>query len=177
MLGRSGGVLLACLTLAGCATAPAPQPGPPPVGEADWRAVDSGATAHYPLAIGETASGATISARVTPDYPASVLAACPPPVEVVAQLIVSTDGAVAEVRVADEAGADAQRRSFIGAVRAAAMQWRFTPLQVNHWAADAHDESHPVDNEVLPFSRYYRFRFTCHAGMAQVSTDDAAPAR
>jgi hypothetical protein len=127
-------------------------------------------TTRYKLAIGDVATGANVFQRVTPIYPAGQLAACPVPREVEALLIVDQAGKVSEVRVAGEAQADANRRSFIAAVRAAAMQWRFNPLQVQHWAADADGNSQVVDSETKPFSWTYVFRFECHAGKAAVSS-------
>jgi len=82
---------------------------------------------------------------------------------------------VSEVRVAGEAQADANRRAFIDAVRAAAAQWQFNPLQINRWAADADGNSHVVDSETKPFSLAYVFRFACHAGQSTVSAAAATP--
>ncbi|MGN6327936.1 MAG: hypothetical protein ACTHL5_03225 [Rhodanobacter sp.] len=154
--------------LAGCATSPPPVPPPPPTGDASWRQVAAPGTVRYQLAMGDVSSGGTPFKRVAPIYPASLLAACPPPQEVQALLIVGDKGAVSEVRVADEAQADASRRAFIAAVRTAAMQWEFNPLTINHWAADGHGDSHVVDSETKPFSLNYVFRFECHAGKAAV---------
>lgn len=54
--------------------------------------------------------------------------------------------------------------------RVAALQWRFSPLQISHWAADADGNSQVVDSETKPFSQAYVFRFACHAGKAMVSS-------
>jgi len=90
-------------------------------------------------------------------------------------LIVGVNGMVGEVRITDEARADASRRAFIAAVRTAALQWRFNPLMINRWAADADGNSHVVDSETKPFSLDYVFRFECHAGKGRVSTADTKP--
>jgi len=169
---RHGGCLL-LLLLAGCA-APRHQPPPPATGDASWRVVVPPGTVRYSLAMGEVSSGATPFKRVTPVYPPGLLAACPPPQEVPALLIVDGTGTVGEVRVPDEAQADAGRRAFVAAVRAAALQWQFSPLTIVRWAADADGNSHVVDSETKPFSVAYEFRFECHAGKSTVSSA-AAP--
>lgn len=130
-------------------------------------------TQRYPLAMGEISSGGTPIERVAPLYPADQLAACPPPQEVPAVLSVDRQGKVGEVRVVDEARADASRRAFIGAVRVAALQWRFNPLLIDRWAADADGNSHVVDSETKAFSLHYVFRFECHAGKSIVSSASA----
>jgi hypothetical protein len=156
--------------LARCATTQRVPP-PPPMGDASWRMVAPAGTTRYQLAMGEVSSGATPFQRVTPIYPDDQLATCPPPQEVQAQLIVDQVGKVGEVCVADEAQAAVNRRPFIAAVRVAALQWQFSPLQINHWAADADGNSHVVDSETKPFSLSYVFRFECHGGESSVSTE------
>lgn len=143
-------------------------------GAASWHAVEPAGTAHYPLALGEVSSGATPMQRVTPVYPPSMLQACPPAVDIIAQMIVDTRGRVIEVRPADATSRTPAMQPFLAATRAAAMRWVFNPLQVNHWSADAQGESHVVDSRTLPFSLDYSFRFSCHAGSAEVSRGDAA---
>lgn len=159
--------------LAGCAATQRHAP-PPPTGDASWRMVVPAGTARYQLAMGEVSSGATPLQRVTPIYPDGQLATCPPAQEVQAQLIVDQAGKVGEVRVVDEAQADANRRQLIAAVRVAALQWQFSPLQINHWTADADGSSHVVDSETKPFSLSYVFRFECHAGKSIVSATPPA---
>lgn len=156
--------------LVGCATTQR-MPPPPPTGDASWHMVAPAGTTRYQLALGDVSSGATPFQRVTPIYPNDQLARCPPPQDVQAQLIVDQAGKVSEVRVVDEAQADAGRRSFIAAVRVAALQWQFSPLQISHWAADADGNSHVVDSETKPFSLSYVFRFACHGGESSVSTE------
>lgn len=163
------------VVLAGCATTQHIPP-PPATGDAWWRIVLPPGTTRYQLALGEVSSGATPFQRVAPIYPPDQLAACPAPVEVEASLIVDQAGKVSEVRVADEAAVVPNRRPFVDAVRVAAWQWQFTPLQINHWAADANGNSHVVDSEVKPFSLIYVFRFECHAGHASVSTEASGAA-
>ena len=158
--------------LAGCATTQRIPPSPSPTGDASWHVVAPTGTTRYQLAMGDVSSGATPFRRVTPIYPGDQLATCPPPQDVQAQLIVDQAGKVSEVRVVDEAQADEGRRQFIAATRKAALQWQFSPLTINHWAADADGNSHVVDSETKPFSLDYVFRFECHAGKSAVS---AAP--
>jgi len=161
-----GGLLL---TLVGCATTQRIPP-PPPMGDATWHMVAPPGTTRYQLALGEVSSGGMPLQRVAPVYPRDLLASCPPPEEVPALLIVGASGVVGEVRVTDDAQADASRHAFIEAVRVAALQWQFSPLQIDRWAADADGNSHVVDSETRPFSLAYVFRFECHAGKPTVSS-------
>lgn len=177
MTGRSAGrsmvAALLVAGLAGCAHQIARTAEPPAnQGDASWHAVEQPDTVHYQLALGEVSSGATALRRVTPVYPAAQLQVCPPAVDVTARLIVDTRGQVTEVRPGDAASAAADIAPYLAATRAAALQWRFNPLQINHWSADANGESHVVDSRTEPFSLDYVFRFTCRAGRAQVTAGD-----
>lgn len=165
-------VLAVGAAVSGCA----PPPRTPPsaaTGDASWRMVVPAGMARYSLAIGDVSSGASPLHRVTPVYPHALLAACPAPVEVQALLLVDQAGNVSEVRVGDEAAAAPERRQFVDAVRVAARQWQFEPLQITHWAADADGSTHTVDSRTKPFSLSYVFRFECHAGKASVRADAA----
>ena len=142
-------------------------------GDASWQAVDQPDTAHYTLALGEVSSGATAFRRVTPIYPAGPLSRCPAQVEITVQLVVDTNGQVTSVRPANPASAGSALTPYLEATRAAAMQWEFNPLQIDHWSANAEGETHVVDSRTLPFSLDYVFRFTCHAGRRGVSAGDA----
>lgn len=146
-------------------------------GAASWQAVERPDTVHYALAMGEVSSGATVIERVSPVYPASRLAACPPVVELIAKLIVDARGAVTEVRPGNAAAAAPDRAPYLEATRAAALRWQFSPLQINRWSADANGESHVVDSRTEPFSLDYLFRFTCHAGQGGVTAGEARGSR
>jgi hypothetical protein len=161
----SGAVLLMQL---GCA-APQRDASPPPEGNASWRMAAPKDMVRYQLAMGEVSSGGTPLHRVTPVYPVDQLARCPPPQEVPALLIVDTAGKVVDVRMEGETAADAHRHAFADAVRAAALQWQFNPLQITRWAADADGNSHVVGSQAEPFSLAYVFRFVCTAGRAEIS--------
>ena len=165
---------LACL--AACSQAPRPSSAIRTQGDATWHAVVPEGTARYELALGEVSSGAAPEHRVTPVYPAALLAHCPPPEEVRALLVVSAAGRVDDVRVDDEATAAADRRLYIDAVKAAARQWSFVPLKVERWAADANGESHVVDSQARPFSLAFDFHFECYGGAARVTAGDAPSA-
>ncbi|MDQ6646172.1 MAG: energy transducer TonB [Pseudomonadota bacterium] len=136
-------------------------------GDASYHALSDDQMQHYQLALGSTSAGAVPIDHPSPSYPSAMLANCPADVRLQAQLIVGTDGKVDEVRVDEAAAAEP---AFVSAVRTAAMQWHFEPLIISHWAADAHDETHPVDTEARPFSLPYEFRFACHAGKPVVSS-------
>ncbi len=166
---------LLALGLAGCASVAAPPAKAPNEGSASYRMLDDGHMAHYQLALGDTATGATPFRRVLPVYPPDQLAACPPVQEVRVQVIVDDAGKVGDVRElpADAAPAAPRSPSFLAAVRAAVLQWQFTPLRISHWAADAAGNSHEVDSRSKPFSLIYAFRFECRAGKATVSSAPA----
>jgi hypothetical protein len=162
------------LVLAGCATTrPTSALPPPATDDASWRAAEPAGTVHYRLAMGEVSSGGKPFERPAPVYPSGPLASCPPPQGALAVLVVDEAGKVSEVRVAGEVQAGASMHAFIAAVRAAALQWQFNPLLINHWAADAGGNSHVVDSETKPFSLAYVFRFECHAGKSTVSAAQA----
>lgn len=166
------------LMLTGCSTTSSRNGAPQGTGEATWKVVVPPGTRRYQLAFGDVSSGAVLAQRASPVYPPELLTACPPPVQVLALVIVDKSGKVAEVRVADESAADASRHRLIRAVRTAVLRWKFVPLQVTHWAADADGNSHQVDSETQPFSLTYQFNFVCHAGKAVVSSASVAgPAR
>ena len=163
------------LGVAACATVAAPPARAPNEGSASYRMLDDGYVAHYQLAMGDTATGATPFRRVTPVYPPEQLAACPPVQEVRVQVIVDEEGKVSDVRdlSTDEVSAASRSPSFYAAVRAAVLQWEFNPLRINHWAADADGNTHAVDSKTKPFSLSYAFRFECHAGKAAVMSAPA----
>jgi len=128
---------------------------------------------HYPLPMGDISSGGTAIERNPPVYPKSLLPACPPPVEVQARVDVNRAGRVEQVvgAVIDDAAATPRWHQYFLAAQAAAMRWRFNPLQVTHWAADVDGNSHVVDSANEPFKRFYVFRFACHAGKPVVGVD------
>lgn len=168
---------LLALGAAGCATVAAPPPAKAPnEGSASYRMLDDGHMAHYRLALGDTATGATPFQRVTPAYPPDQLAACPPVQEVQVQVIVDEKGKVGDVRgvPVDDMSGTPPWHAFFDAVRTAVLQWQFDPLRIDHWAADADGHTHEVDSTTKPFSLMYAFRFECHAGKTTVS---AAPER
>ncbi|MEW9622926.1 hypothetical protein [Rhodanobacter geophilus] len=166
---------LLVLGVAGCASVAAPPARAPNEGSASYRMLDDGRMAHYQLAIGDTATGATPLRRVQPVYPPDQLAACPPLQEVQVQVIVDEAGKVGEVRAipADDASHAPHWERFYAAVRTAVLQWQFNPLRINHWAADADGNSHEVDSTTRPFSLIYAFRFECRAGKTAVSSASA----
>ena len=153
------------LALAGCASTPAPAPARPLTeGDTSYHAVAKGDLEHYQLALGEVATGATPRENPAPGYPSSLLDRRLPPHEVEARLIVDEAGKVTEVRIAEEAQADADTHLFDEAVRAAALQWVFAPLHVSQWASDANGNTHQVGSEERPFSMDYVFRFAWKDG-------------
>lgn len=162
------------LVLAGCASSP--RIAPPARGDASWPVPPPPGTTRYHLALGDVSMGATPVKQVAPVYPASQIAACSPLREVNARLTVDGTGMVSDVRgiVVDEALPPWGQ--FFAAVRAATLQWRFTPLQIEHWAADANGDTHLVDSETRPFSVVYVFRFACHAGQVSVAMESSEAA-
>lgn len=165
------------IVLTGCATRQLLQSTAIPVrsssGDATWRVVERENASHYQLKVGEVSSGAALQQRVAPVYPPALLLSCPRMRQIHALLIVNSLGHVSEVRVAGEIQSDESQRLLIAAVRAAAVQWTFQPLEFDRWADDADGKSHKVSSEARPFSEEYIFRFACRAGQADVSTDQA----
>jgi len=155
------------LSIGGCTQTPTrPAAIPANHGNTSWHEKGDQNTVHYQLAMGQVASGGTPFQRVDPVYPPSVLPHCPAPVDVDVLVIIDTDGKVDEVRVADEAQADAERKLFIAATREAAKQWRFNPLTIRYWTADANGDQHETSSETKPFSLGYTFHFECRGGHA-----------
>jgi hypothetical protein len=153
------------VSLAGCADAPHTTSSKPSTeGDTSYRAVAKDDMQHYQLAMGEISTGAIPWHHPSPPYPAALLDQRLPPQEVQATLVVNEAGKVVEVRIADEAQADAQVRQFDQAVRETAMQWTFEPLRFSQWAADANGNSHEVSTEARPFSLDYVFRFAWKDG-------------
>ncbi|WP_229238299.1 hypothetical protein [Dyella amyloliquefaciens] len=162
------------LALASCANTPPARPARPTTeGDTSYRATAKNDLRHYQLALGQVATGAVPRDHPAPIYPPSLLEQRLPPQEVEALLIVDEAGKVTEVRMAGEAKANADTRLFYAAVRAAAMQWAFTPLHVTQWAADADGNTHETGSEERPFSMDYVFRFAWKDG--KPVTDASAP--
>lgn len=155
---------LAAAMLAACACVPAAGPHATTESDTSYRAVAKGDLTHYELALGEVSTGAVPAEHPAPAYPPSLLGQRLPPQEVEARLVVDEQGRVSEVRIEDEAQADARTRLFDEAVRATAMQWTFEPLRISQWAADADGNTHEVGSQTRPFSLDYVFRFAWRDG-------------
>ena len=154
---------LSCVVLASCVHV-APAPMPTHAGEASYRLHDDAAATHYTLPEASTASGAGLLAHPAPVYPAALLPACPPPVELLAKLVVGTDGQVSAVHFSAASEADLAYRA---AVREGVKGWRFEPLVFQRWTDGTDGGRHVVDSTVKPFSLDYVFRFACHDGKPQ----------
>lgn len=161
--------LAALALLAGCAQVSKPPVAVPGVGSASYRSADNTGLAHYELALGQVAMGATLQAHEPPEYPSSELVACPARIELPTRVIVGPEGGVSEVRM-QPAPAE---RPFADAVRQAVRRWLYSPLTITRWAADADGTSHAVDSEAKPFSLDYVFTFRCEHGHATVSSGPA----
>lgn len=163
----------AAALLAGCVHTAQKQDAQPGIGSASYRPAEGTGLAHYKLAIGQIAMGATLDAHEPPAYPAAMLATCPPRIELPARVIVGAQGNVNEVRM----NPPAAQQSFAESVRAAVQRWHYTPLTITRWAADADGTSHPVDSEAKPFSLDYVFTFQCEHGRTSVSSGPESTAR
>jgi hypothetical protein len=163
----------AAALLAGCAHTAREAPVEPGVGSAAYRVADNTGLAHYQLAMGQVAMGATLEAHEPPTYPDAMLTTCPPRVELPARVIVGTQGGVDEVRMS----VPAAQQAFAAAVQQAVRGWRYAPLTITRWAADADGTSHPVDTEAKPFSLDYVFTFRCEHGHTSVSSGPQQAAR
>lgn len=155
--------------LGACHTNVKPAPQAIPEGNASWHLVNDADTPRYRLSINQVASGARIISRVSPVYPVEELARCPPAVDVQAQLIIDESGHVSDVRVGDEMQSDASRHRYIDAVRAAAKQWTFSPLEIDNWVDNPDGTQHLQSEESKPFSLEYAFHFECHDGRTSTS--------
>lgn len=162
---RATAILAAVVLLAGCAHTARKPDAPPGVGSASYRVADNTGIAHYQLAMGQVAMGATLEAHQPPTYPDAMLATCPPRIELAARVIVGAQGSVDDVRI----NPPAAQQPFASAVRQAVQGWRYTPLTITRWAANADGTSHPVDTEAKPFSLDYVFTFRCEHGHTSVS--------
>lgn len=158
-------ILAGAVLLAGCAHMEQESPVVPGVGSASYRSAATSDLAHYQLALGQIATGATLEAHAPPSYPPSMLASCPRLIELPARVIVDTGGHVSEVRLP----AATDQQPFADAVQQAVRGWRYTPLTITRWAADADGTSHPVDSQAQPFNLDYVFTFRCEHGRATVS--------
>ena len=167
-------VALLLFLIAGCTQAPTKPTATAPShqGSSSWQEKTDAGVEHYQLAMGQTGSGGSPFQRVDAIYPSSLLASCPAPVDIEAQVIVDTDGKTSEVRMAGEAQADAERKLFMQAVREALKQWEFNPLVIRYWTADANGEQHDAKSETRPFSLNYSFHFECRDGRAVTRTED-----
>jgi hypothetical protein len=165
MMARALAILAGAALLAGCAHMAQESPATGGVGSASYRSAATSDLAHYQLALGQIATGATLETHEPPSYPPSLLASCPRSIELPARVIVDPAGHVSEVRL--HAATDQQ--PFADAVRQAVRGWRYTPLTMTRWAADADGTSHPVDSQAQPFSLDYVFTFRCEHGRATVT--------
>ena len=124
---------------------------------------------HYRLPMGDVSSGGNVIERPLPVYPKSMLASCPARFDVHVRMVVNRDGRVENVIGVVLDATPPHWNFYFPPVQAAAMQWRFSPLRVTHWAADVDGNSHVVDSANKPFKRFYTFQFACHAGKPVVS--------
>ena len=136
------------------------------------------AMTRYSLPMGNIASGGNLIERPLPVYPKSMLASCPARFDVQVVLYVNRDGRVEQVVGEVVDATPPHWRVYFPPVQAAALQWRFNPLRVTHWAADVDGNSHVVDSANKPFKRFYTFQFACHGGKPVVGVvEDSAPYR
>lgn len=161
------GCLLGTLLLAGCTRSIRSAAPTAATGSTSYRAGAGRDLAHYTLALGQVATGATPVVHPSPDYPPAMLASCPSEREIPARVIVDAAGHVAEVRI--DPATDSAQGPFADAVRKAVRAWTFEPLQISRWAADAQGNSHAVDGGTRPFTLDYVFTFRCRQGQASVS--------
>lgn len=115
-----------------------------------------------------------------PEYPPALLAKRLPQRSVRVRLIVDSDGRVGEIQALD-APAQAADDAFLGSVRAACAQWRFSPLiertRVPVQTADADGTlwtEYQERQRALPFHLDYAFRFEQVDGKAMTVRSDAA---
>lgn len=154
--------------LVACAHQVRPEPASSVVeGQASYRAQAQadGGTVHYSLAMGESAIQPVAQIQVAPRYPVTLIPLHLPARDIPAQLAVDGNGHVYNVIVPGEASADPALQAFVAAIRTAVAQWRFSPLIIQHMAADADGNSHVVDQSRPPFSQFYVFHFELKNGV------------
>lgn len=150
-------VLIACV--AGCASVPAR----PPAGQ------PAAAKRVVPLPLGTTYTGGEVLQRSMPIYPATMVSACPSGQDVEVIAYIDTGGEVSRVYGYAIDAFPPPWGTFYAAVRPAVLQWRFAPLRVAHWAADASGNPRTVDGGTRRFTRHLAFHFTCDHGRTKVT--------
>lgn len=127
-------------------------------------------------------SPAALADNPLPEYPPARLAERLPPRSVRVRLIVDPDGRVGDVQALD-AATEADDDAFLRSVRAACVQWRFSPLiERTREPVASTDADGTVWTEyrerrrALPFHLDFAFRFEQVDGKAMTVTSDAAPA-
>lgn len=166
-----------CIALAllvgGCARPvrpPAPVT-PPPSGRVSYRAVADKRIRHYRMSEDQDWSQPQQSRHNrAPAYPPALLARHLPPVTVTALLVVDAQGRVSDVRFPATVADDDASRAFRQAVREATSQWTFTPLRRSFWKTlPDGSEVRVGQQQPMPFSQRYAFRFAVHDGKPVVS--------
>lgn len=172
---------LAILPLAACSTAP-PRPPQSRDGTVRVQELPAAAGERYEHS-DETAyePPAALSGNPMPEYPLALLAERLPPRSVRVRLIVDSEGRVGDVQVLDATAANGD--PLFSSVRAACLQWRFSPLiQRTREPVATTDADGTVWTEyrdqrrALPFHLDFAFRFEQIDGRAMAVTSDAAPA-
>lgn len=144
--------------LAGCATTSAPPVEPDRAGLAGYERIPEPAGgARWELQVGERSRGAEPRRNPDPTYPAKLVALDLPPVSLDARLSVDIEGRVEAVWIRPAGEAPAWQPAFEAAVREAAGNWRFTPLEIH--GEDAAAGTPQPDGQRRPFSVWYRFHF------------------
>ena len=154
--------------LAGCVQ-PAPREAAPAQTSVKYRAYADVGTPRYEEREDEVSNRPVTVQNPPPAYPQAAIALGLHRVVVVAKVIVDTEGAVSEVRIAPAADPAARPAVFDDAVHEAMLRWHYIPLTFTRFeeVKDAQGnvvDSRPVSAERKPFSLDYEFVFELRDG-------------
>ncbi len=121
-------------------------------------------TRRYLLQGGDSAFGGTLQSFADPVYPAALLALRLPPVRIVVQLVIGTDGRVQRVlpHSATQLASIPDDAAFMAAIAECTAHWHFAPLAITHVQVAGGRITR--NTRTLPFSLVYAFRFAVHDG-------------
>ena len=170
---RTSVLVAAMVLVAGCGTVPK-KPVALETGKVGYKMIVPDGAARYTLKPGESSTQPVLAKHANPIYPPALICKSLPPVDVAAQLTVGVDGHVQRVVVSKYLGDTAHRELFNSAVRDAAMQWVFTPLQLTQWVRHRGKRSQ-LETVHKPFSLWYMFHFEIVNGWPMTSSKSRRP--
>ena len=167
--GATLALALALISLSACGTRTVLKPTAQP--RTSYELITPPDAPHYSLQPGQSAQlpKPEIGHFAPPVYPASLAKPGAAPVVVKAQLTFGADGRVSGVYLLPDSYAGPGHLLFEDAVRAAAADWRFTPLVFEQYSDPAMDAG-TLEREAKPFSLWFAFHFAMVNGKPIVET-------